>query len=241
MAVSQSFSSSSSSPEVVLDGYEDLLSTFHTLLTTYPPPFIFVHDPTTPRISASILHNFLSELQLPQSGAEHPSSETDPPKQRTKIYVAHIDAIAIYTPRLFYDTVLNQLAGWSPKWDEGCRNWCGGDGEQRYNESFDAFLHGLMALERSFVSERNAVDGTQFWAGRADAKDKANGKGEKLAMNTNIEMDHDNHPYRLVLSIHHADRLKDRMPDLLVPLTRLAELVRTPLAPVIVSEVWTHV
>jgi origin recognition complex subunit 5 len=108
---------------------------------------------------------------------------------------AHINATACFTARLLYDTVLNALAGWEVAWENGCQNWPGEDGK-RYNDSIDSFLHGLRNLRNKF------------------REGNAKGNGSTV----------DEEP-TMVLFVERAERLKDNLPDLIVPLTRLAELV----------------
>lgn len=108
---------------------------------------------------------------------------------------AHINATACFTARLLYDTVLNALAGWEVAWENGCQNWPGEDGK-RYNDSIDSFLHGLRNLRNKF------------------REGKAKGNGSTV-----------NEEPTMVLLVERAERLKDNLPDLIVPLTRLAELV----------------
>lgn len=108
---------------------------------------------------------------------------------------AHINATACFTARLLYDTVLNALAGWEVAWENGCQNWPGEDGK-RYNDSIDSFLHGLRNIRNK------------------PREGKAKGNGRIV----------DEEP-TMVLLVERAERLKDNLPDLVVPLTRLAELV----------------
>lgn len=120
-------------------------------------------------------------------------------------HLAHINATACFTARLLYDTVLNALAGWEVAWENGCQNWPGEDGK-RYNDSIDSFLHGLRNL-------RN-----KYWEGTA----KGNGRTA------------DEEP-KMVLLVERAERLKDNLPDLIVPLTRLAELSQVKITTIFLS------
>ncbi|KAG1865655.1 OPT oligopeptide transporter protein-domain-containing protein [Suillus tomentosus] len=122
-------------------------------------------------------------------------------------HFAHINATACFTARLLYDTVLNALARWEVAWENGCRNWPGEDGK-RYNDSVDSFLHGLRNL-------RN-----KSWEG------KAKGNGRTVDEEPNM-----------VLLIERAERLKDNLPDLIVPLTRLAELSQVKITTIFLSSV----
>ena len=84
------------------------------------------------------------------------------------------------------------------EWEVTWENGCQnwpGEDGQRYNDSIDSFLHGIRHL-------RNKP-----WEGN----DKGKLEAEEEPM--------------MVLLIERAERLKDNLPDLIVPLTRLAELV----------------
>lgn len=183
-------------------GYEQLVADLSTLLI-YPPPFIYINDPISPRTTSlvvdSVLKNFIEELPGPS----------------TTIRAAKVNAISCFSARLLYDSILNSLANWESHWDDGCPNWSiDGDGP-RWNENFDGFIHGLRAL-CAHLRDEKAVKG-----GKGKQKQKERDLGD---MDGKV---------RLVIAIERAERLKDGLPDLLVPLTRLAELVRD--APFLVS------
>lgn len=167
-------------------GYEKLVSELSSLISTYPPPFIYINNSTTPRITANVIQSILND-------------------NNASIRYAHVDGVACFTPRLFYDSVINDLAGWKPKWDDGCVNWDGSTDEggsgsgQRWNDNLDTFLHGLRAVR--------------------DSAAKKLGKSKEKAKKSDIDI-------RLVISIEYAERVKENLPELFVPLTRLAELVR---------------
>ncbi|KAG1852664.1 putative origin recognition complex, subunit 5-like protein [Suillus subluteus] len=78
--------------------------------------------------------------------------------------------------------------------------------ENGYNDSIDSFLHGLRNL-------RN-----KSWQGTA----KGNGRTA------------DEEP-KMVLLVERAERLKDNLPDLIVPLTRLAELSQVKITTIFLS------
>ncbi|KAG0697046.1 OPT oligopeptide transporter protein-domain-containing protein [Suillus ampliporus] len=120
---------------------------------------------------------------------------------------AHINVAACFTARLLYDTVLNALAGWEVSWENGCQNWPDEDGK-RYNDNIDSFLHGLRNLRNT------------FWEGQ--------GKGKGRAVDEEPTM---------VLLIERSERLKDNLPDLVVPLTRLAELSQVRITTIFLSSV----
>jgi origin recognition complex subunit 5 len=100
---------------------------------------------------------------------------------------ARLDGVACFSSRVLYDSVINKIAKHVPTWDDGGDNW----GTERYNESLDAFLHGLRA-----VSEQVAKD-------------------QAILSNS----------VRSILLLENAEHMKDSIPELLVPLARLAELV----------------
>ncbi|KAI0089393.1 origin recognition complex subunit 5 C-terminus-domain-containing protein [Irpex rosettiformis] len=185
-------------------GYEDAISHITSLISTYPPPFIYIHDPATPHLAALAVRASLDRLRE--------SSDI-------RIRYAAVDAISCFNPRLLYDTVLNALAEWEPEWDQGCSNWSG-PSEQRFNESLDGFLHGLQAVQASFMSPNGQIDG----------------KG-KARENTVTDED-----IRLVILVERAERLKESMHDILVPLSRLRELSRTEVTLILLSDVsWEHI
>lgn len=122
------------------DGYSDLEHQLSALVVSYPPPFIYVHDPCTTRVATSTVLTTLSNVK----------------NNGTNVVFAHINAIACFTPRLLYNNALNALAGWTPSWEDGCSNWTGPlEGtSQRFNESFDGFTHGLRAIDKEIASKR---------------------------------------------------------------------------------------
>lgn len=122
--------------------------------------------------------------------------------QEINLRYASVDAILCFNARLLYDSIVNALAEWEPEWDEGCSNWGGAYG-QRFNDSLDGFLHGIQAVQASLKTE----------------DDQVKGKGKAR------EGQVDDEDIRLVILVEHAERLKEHMPDMLVPLARLRELV----------------
>ncbi|OCH85973.1 hypothetical protein OBBRIDRAFT_890805 [Obba rivulosa] len=195
-------------------GYEACTSLLTTLLTSYPPPFMFVYDPETPRLTSSVVRTLVQDLKTRSKTAGSP----------LKFASAVVNAVACFTRRLFYDTVLNALAEWRPSWEDGCGNWSGSGSMsgQRFNENFDAFVHGLQAIRT--LLEHGSDDLT--------TKTSAKGKGKAKATSNN-----ENETHRLIIVIERAERLKDSLPDLLVPLTRLAELSQLDVITIFVSDV----
>lgn len=183
-------------------GYETLASHLTLLLTTYSPPFIYIRDPSTPRLTTCAVKSAV----LSASAVDQEDFSV------AQITTAYIDAVTCFTPRLFYDTVLNALADWHLRWEDGCENWSDtkGVGGQRWNDSLDGFLHGLQAV----YSHLGAIE-------KSSISDSKPNKGKKKKpVQDEIETFK-----RLVLVIERAERLRDFVPELLVPLTRLAELV----------------
>lgn len=171
--------------DLFYEGYQDVIQELNDLLHAYPPPFIYVNDPITPRISASLIRSTLDK--------EHST-------QDTRLYSASVDASICFTQRLFYDTVVNSLTSWSPDWADGCNNWAGPSDTQGNRDS--GSLDGFLSTLQSFFSTLGAPD---------------MGSGQITATDTQET--------RLIIFIEHAERLKETMPDLMVPITRLAELV----------------
>ncbi|PCH36912.1 hypothetical protein WOLCODRAFT_134400 [Wolfiporia cocos MD-104 SS10] len=136
-----------------------------------------------------------------------------------RLAYACVNAVACFTPRLFYDTVLNALAGWKPVWEDGCANWPGSSTDgQRWNENFDTFLHGLRAVCAHLQDDEDSS------SAMANVKGKGKAKPEQMTV-------------RLALVIERAERLKENLPDLLVPLTRLAELSQVDIVTILISDV----
>lgn len=179
-------------------GFGNLIFQVTSLVTTYPPPFLYINDPTTPRIASSVLKSLLLECsKLPMSACP-------------QIRFAHVNAVACFTARIFYDTVLNTMAEWRVKWDEGCENWSDESG-QRWNESVDGFVHGLRAVYAAM--------------GKANPTKNPSGKGKGKQKETVDENTHQERDRSMILVVERAERLKEASPELMVPLTRLAELV----------------
>jgi origin recognition complex subunit 5 len=146
-----------------------LLSILSTLLPAAAPPFLYIHDPHTPRLAGCAVRELLASL----------SASDDAFRATT------LDGVACFTPKLLFTRTLDALARHVPMWPD-CRSWTGPGGE-RYDESLDSFLHGLRALESQVRADNPGAD------------------------------------VRMVLFVDHAERV---LPELLVPLARLAELVR---------------
>ncbi|KAI6047012.1 OPT oligopeptide transporter protein-domain-containing protein [Pisolithus marmoratus] len=126
---------------------------------------------------------------------------------------ARINAVACFHARIFYDTVLNALAEWEPTWESGCQTWPGEDGV-KYNDSIDSFLHGLRRL--------SAEHGT-------NPPSRSKGKGKAKAKTSSAEEP------SMVILIERAERLCENLPELIVPLSRLAELARVRVSVILLS------
>ena len=181
--------------------YENIAAQLATLLDINALPFLYLYDSESPRMASNCVRNALQEM-----------SERTP-----HLRYAFANAVACFTPRLFFDTVINALAGHTPSWEDGCENWAGPSGEgMRWNESLDTFLHGLRAVAADV--EKNELGSSAARGGKVKASTKANGDTKRERC-------------RLVLVVERPERLRDNMAELLVPLTRLAELVSSASPP----------
>ncbi|KAI0701668.1 putative origin recognition complex, subunit 5-like protein [Earliella scabrosa] len=184
--------------------YEVVTAHLSALLSSYPPPFIFIHDPENIRLTISVIRTALANLSsIPGDDA---------------LKYACLDAVACFTPRLLFDSALNALAGWAPDWQTNAANWhstTGGE-NRRFNENFDAFVHGIQAITADASASEPKLNGS--------------GKGKRKA-----KEDGSRRP-RMALVIERAERLKDNLPELLVPLTRLTELSQTDITTIFISE-----
>jgi origin recognition complex subunit 5 len=159
-----------------LPAYESFTTLFTDLLTTSPPPFIYIHDVVTPHITSNVVSSVLAALP-----------------DKPPFLHAIVNASTCFTARLLYDTVIRKLANWTPAWESGCQLW----GDQRWNDNFDGFIHGLRA-----VSSENSKSSTA----------ETRGQTAQLAP-------------KIAIIIERAEKLREYLPDLLVPLSRLAESV----------------
>jgi origin recognition complex subunit 5 len=190
-------------------GYEQLCDDLWTLLSTYPPPFIYIQDVESTRTTFSVVSGLLQAL-------------SSAPLSSTKVHYARVDAISCFTPRLIFETIVHSLVGWESQWEDGCALWSAGQGEGensvrvefRWNENFDTFLHGLRAAHAHLCR--------QVVFGSGNSKGKGKGKG-KAKEGTGGECDN----VRFVIVVERPEKLKEVHPELMVPFTRLAELVRT--------------
>ncbi|KAI6137244.1 OPT oligopeptide transporter protein-domain-containing protein [Pisolithus sp. B1] len=180
-------------------GYANFIARLCTLASAYLPPFIYITDANNPRVTASVVDAIFR--QVPQ-GSDFPPT-----------CYARVNAVTCFHARVFYDTVLNALAGWEPTWESGCQTWPGEDGV-KYNDSIDSFLHGLRRL--------SAEHGT-------NPPNRGKGKGKAKAKTSSTEEP------SLVIFIERAERLCENLPELIVPLSRLAELARARVNVILLS------
>ena len=75
----------------------------------------------------------------------------------------------------------------------------------RYNDSLDGFLHGLRALHAQLSDNET---------GRTSRRSRLKARVKNAV--------------KMVLIVERAEKIKESLPEFLVPLTRLAELVRRP-------------
>lgn len=187
--------------------YEQFSSELSTLLTTYPPPFIYIQDSEAFKSTCQVVNSILQDISgSSTSPSSLFSSHTDP--NSFIIHSARIDAVSTFTSRLLFEAVINSLAGWDVNWEDGCSNWHlnpdeGGD--SRWNENVDTFIHGLRAVH-GHLSSQHGIS-----LGKSKGKQKENSTATE--------------DIRLVIVIERAERLKETNPELVVPLTRLAEMV----------------
>lgn len=161
---------------MTLPGYESFATLFTDLLATSPPPFIYIHDVATPHITSKVVSSVLTTFP-----------------DKPPLLHAIVNASTCFTARLLYDAVIRKLADWTPTWESGCQLW----GDQRWNDNFDGFIHGLKAIS---VERSN----------RSTAKTRG-----QNALSTP----------KIAIVIERAESLKEYLPDLLIPLSRLAESV----------------
>lgn len=93
-----------------------------TLVLTHPPPFVYLNDPFSTAMTSEALVNLFT------------SSE---------IAFARVDAIACFSPRILFDTVLAGFRRHLPKEPTTQRVY------DKFNTSMDSFLEGLAVLSAS--------------------------------------------------------------------------------------------
>ena len=170
-----------------------------TLLSTYPPPFIYIQDSESFRSTCQLVNSVISSIeQVPPPSSHSSLFSAESSESSAPCFIIHsatIDAVSTFTNRLLFESVINSLAGWDVNWEDGCSNWHSNveDGDARWNENMDTFIHGLRAVHGYLCGQHGVTQ--------------------------------DNSNIRLVIVIERAERLKETNPELVVPLTRLAEMV----------------
>jgi origin recognition complex subunit 5 len=195
-------------------GYEQFSTELSTLLSTYPPPFIYIQDSESFKSTCQVVDSVISVIeQVPPPSSPSSLFSSSPSIPSLIIHATRIDAVSTFTNRLLFDSVINSLAGWYVNWEDGCSNWHPNadqdEGEQeidaRWNENVDTFIHGLRAVH-GYLCRQHGI---------------SRGKGKEKS----IQNDNTSENIRLVIVTERAERLKETNPELLVPLTRLAEMV----------------
>ncbi|PFH49483.1 hypothetical protein AMATHDRAFT_41543 [Amanita thiersii Skay4041] len=203
-----------------------------TLVAFAPPPFIFIHNPIAPATTAATTRDILQRLSLEQDQ----NNVGWPP---VHVRMGWVDGVACFAPRILYDSVINALSGWTIRWEEGCINWGDGSG-RRWNESVDAFVRGLKAVERFIREERKGKKREEVSKKTVKENGKARGRGrgkrkeKDKVVESDVEVDEQ---VRFVIVVEHAERLKESMPELIVPLARLAEVTKLDLTILFISQV----
>ncbi|KAJ1301563.1 hypothetical protein OPQ81_008811 [Rhizoctonia solani] len=141
-------------------------------------------------------------------------SSSDDPDLKSLRY-ACVDAREIVSARQFYDRAINAFAGHRPTRTNGYENWATGT----WSDSFDSFMAGLREIGKAFDSEKKKSDN--------DAMDITETGGQGLGDATGCN---------LVLVVENANYLSGPLKELLVPLTRLSEMVANSTA-IFVSDV----
>ncbi|KXN83161.1 Origin recognition complex subunit 5 [Leucoagaricus sp. SymC.cos] len=158
-------------------GYDDFAQEVRTLVSTYPPPFIYMYDPISLRTTSAALASTISV-------ARDDTADGGP-----EICHVHLDAVTCFSQRLLFDSTLNALLDLAP----------GFEAAERSSDSWDSFLHGLRHLH-TYMRQQSKRD------------------------------------VRFVISIEQANRLKEKLPDSIVPLSRLNELSQIDITVMLLSQ-----
>jgi origin recognition complex subunit 5 len=126
-----------------------------------------------------------------------------------------IDCTECISHRVLFARIINGLANWTPSWSDAGECW-GGDALGNWDASFDTFSKAFEALWQSIVD------------GRTGEEEK--GEGEDSGGGTDS----------VVIMLLNSERLKDFLPTLFVPLTRLSELVSLHMFIFVVSAYLIH-
>lgn len=178
-------------------GRTNILSHLSILMAVAPPPFMHIFDPHTPRMTCQLIASVLDVL----NASENP--EIKP------LRYACVDAREVVATRQFYDRAINAFAGHRPTRANGYENWGGGT----WSDCFDSFVAGLREIGKTF-------------SGGSEKKKSEAGDAMDITETSDPMLQTDN-PCNLILVVENANYLTGTLKELLVPLTRLSEMVNT--------------
>ena len=193
---------------IQMAGYEQFSSELFTLLSMYPPPFIYIHDSESFKSMCQVVNSVISAIeQVPPPSSPSSLFYSLSSTPSFIIHSTRIDAVSTFTNQLLFEPIINSLVGWDVNWENRCSNWHPNvdedEGEQeidpRWNENVDTFIHTLRAVHGYFCRQHGITRGK--------------GKGKAIQNNSTSEN------IRLVVIIKHAERLKKTNPELVIPLT----------------------
>ncbi|KAF8673076.1 Origin recognition complex (ORC) subunit 5 C-terminus [Rhizoctonia solani] len=140
---------------------------------------------------------------------------SDDPELKPLRY-ACVDAREIVSARQFYDRAINAFAGHRPTRTNSYENWASGT----WSDSLDSFLAGLREIGKLFAAEKKKSDSDIM-----DTTETSDQNELDQAISCN-----------LVLVVENANYLSGPLKELLVPLTRLSEMV-TNSTTILISDV----
>ena len=178
-------------------GRTNILSHLSILMAVAPPPFMHIFDPHTPRITCQLIASVLDALNA-----------SDNPELKPLRY-ACVDAREVVASRQFYDRAINAFAGHRPTRANGYENWGGGT----WSDCFDSFVAGLREIGKTF-------------SGGSEKKKSEVGDAMDITETSDPMLQTDS-SCNLILVIENANCLSGTLEELLVPLTRLSEMVST--------------
>ncbi|KZT42405.1 hypothetical protein SISSUDRAFT_1015773 [Sistotremastrum suecicum HHB10207 ss-3] len=180
----------------------DAISHLATLLTLDPPPpFLYLHDYLSPNLTTKLVVDILDGLRSVQSTS-----------------FAVIDGYNCFTPRLFYDSVLNQLNNWTPTWEEGCSNFAGADDNNAASwlDSVDGFVQGIKSTQNPALSVKEKENSSH-----PDKSDAAS---------------------NFFVFVYNTEKFVVNLPLLIAPFTRLREMTNLPATVIFLSAVsWNQI
>ncbi|CAE6452677.1 unnamed protein product [Rhizoctonia solani] len=128
---------------------------------------------------------------------------------------ACVDAREVISARQFYDRAINAFVGQRPTRANGYENWASGT----WSDSLDSFMAGLREIGKIYAEKIKSDDDTMDVTETDDQQDS----GQTTGCN-------------LVLVVENANYLTGPLKELLVPLTRLSEMVTNSTA-ILISDV----